>query len=229
MCDSKDKIPLCWKCRGIMIVFGLAVLGMWGVICYTGKPEQGLEHWVSTLIVMVTIVCTALPLYMNNRYLELEDKVKKQQEDLEKELKEDFENKAKLLIQNEKNIELKLQYKILYTLYNNIESNISITKSISEKSKSLIYLLISYILFYQLLNDCLPLIKSIKYKKACALIINNCFTDLNKQKTLILLYEIMNGKRKYTKIFPLIEYRDLFQPEFIAFLEEVKKREAEWD
>ena len=114
MSESKDKIPLCWSCRGIIIVFGLAVLGMWGVICYTGKPEQGLEHWITVLIFLVTIVCTAIPLYMNNRYLELENKVKKQQDEFggkinhaikeQQKLKEEIEKQQNDLIQKIKNL-----------------------------------------------------------------------------------------------------------------------------
>lgn len=98
MCESKDKIPLCWHCRWIVGIFFLAVLIMWGVICFLEKPgqQEALSHWISVLIFLVTIVCTAIPLYMNNRYLELEREVRSQKEDLEDKINNAIEEQKKL-------------------------------------------------------------------------------------------------------------------------------------
>lgn len=90
MCESNDKIPLCWHCRWIVGIFFLAVLIMWGIIYFLEKPgqQEALSHWISVLIFLVTIVCTAIPLYMNNRYLALEREVKRQKEELKEEIEE---------------------------------------------------------------------------------------------------------------------------------------------
>jgi len=97
MCKSNDKIPLCWKCRWIICFFFLAVLGMWGIIYFLEKPAQqeALSHWISVLIFLVTIVCTAIPLYMNNRYLELEKNLKKKIKKQQNELKISIEEQRK--------------------------------------------------------------------------------------------------------------------------------------
>ena len=257
MCESKDKIPLCWHCRFIVIVFFVAVLGMWAIICFLGKPETDatLNNWITVLIFLVTIVCTAIPLYMNNRYSELEKnlkkKIKKQQNELEISIEEqrkgleskieeqrqslesitiklqdDFKDTTQKLIQNEKDIELKLRFQIFKLLYNQIQSNVSVYKANKLKKTTLLtYLFISYILFYQLLWDVLYLIKNDKYKKAAAYIADSCFSSINKAKPMLELYDQINGGRSYKDIFILIQYRDLFDSKLIEFLEEVKKRE----
>ncbi len=139
MSKPNDKVPYCWQCRVIIGIFFAAVFGMWGVICYTGKPEQGLEHWITVLIFLVTIVCTAIPLYMNNRYLELEKdlnkKIEDQQKELESRIEEQGKNSKNRIEEQRKNLESKIeeQQKVL-------KDEIEKTNLVTYRTTSVVYL-----------------------------------------------------------------------------------------
>lgn len=67
MSESK-KTPLCWQCRWVLIIFSIAVFVMLCVIFCTGKPESGLENWITVLIFLVTISAGAVPLLFDYKF-----------------------------------------------------------------------------------------------------------------------------------------------------------------
>ncbi len=207
----------------------------------------GLGVYITVMAVVFTVLAVLIP-YFNNRSLyeqkneleKLKNEIEKQWENFKSEidkqrneltavktkLQEDFQSKTNELIKNENEIELILRFKILKLLYNHIQSNVSVFLSNKiRKNTFQPYLFVSYILFYQLLDDIVYFMKYEKYKNEAGYIASSCFFRLNKAEPMLQLYDKINGGRPYNKIFSLIKYRDLFDPEFIKFLEEVKRRE----
>ncbi len=212
MCKSNDKIPLCWHCRWIVGIFFLAVLGMWGIICYTGKPEQGLEHWITVLIFLVTIVCTAIPLYMNNRYLELENKVKKQQDELGGKINHAIKEQQKL------KDEIKKLFQETYSASTNIYLDIAIvlTKTFKDKIEevvpdviNIIVIAIQYAIKTKDPDDIKPITDLIEFIHTIIKDKQDIRKDINKDSIdllQILMQDdaIKNDKETYQKCIEII-------------------------
>ncbi len=213
-------------------------MGPWITLASYGCEEL-LKTQVEYMSVMITVLVTVLallglfiPIWNIDRMEKLKEKtaaeideLKEEIEETKTKLQEDFKNKTDELIQNEKEIELKLQYRTIVLLKNHIISNSFLYKDNDDNDR---WIVISYIMFYQIMTAALILLKNKNFQKVTAKIIINCFNSINNEKPMIEIYDNIN-KWSYKKIYDQIlgGYRDLFDSKFIEFLEKVKRKEEE--
>ena len=187
---------------------------------------------ITVLVTVLALLGLFIPIWNIDRMEKLKektaaeiDRLKGEIETTKTKLQEDFKNKTDELIQNEKEIELKLQYRTIVLLKNHIISNSFLYKDSDDNDR---WIVISYIMFYQIMTAALILLESKNFQKVTAKIIINCFNSINNKKPMIEIYDNIN-KWSYKKIYDQIlgGYRDLFDSEFIEFLEKVKRKEEE--